>query len=237
MKIVENILNDGIGPMNPSYICVHETANAGASALAHVSYWSNSKFLCMTQYVGDWTDICYHVVPDNRYTYQVGNGNQYVIGIELCHATNQHDFDIVWKLGIDWCAYMLRKHNWGIDRLISHNDARIMWGGTDHTDPAGEDGKSGYFGQFGRTWEEFKNEVAIEIGDDMAIDYELLADRVADKLMRYKLKGDNGYEADIGQRICRMDDKTQTIVNNTKEITKFKGVLESIYEALVSLKK
>ena len=132
---------------------------------------------------------------------------------------------------------MLRKYNWGIDHLISHNDARLMWGGTDHTDPAGADGKSGYFGQFGRTWEEFKNEVAIEIGDDMAIDYELLADRVADKLMRYKLKGDNGYEADIGQRICRMDDKTQTIVNNTKEITKFKGVLESIYEALISLKK
>lgn len=42
----------------------------------------------------------------------------------------------------------------GIDRMISHNDARMRWGGSDHTDPLE------YFMQYGKSWNQFKAEVA-----------------------------------------------------------------------------
>lgn len=45
-------------------------------------------------------------------------------------------------------------------------------------------------------------------------------DMTPDELMRYSLKGDNGYTADIGRRICRLDDKTQTLVDQVKAMNK-----------------
>lgn len=219
MQIVERIISNGHGHLDAGYLVIHETANPGATAANHVSYWSNNPNAPMTHYVADWTDTVYHTVPDDRICWHVGNGNDRTVGIELCHAVKVTDFLRVWETGVLFAAWYLNKRGWGIDRLISHNDARLMWGGTDHTDPAGADGKSGYFGQFGRTWEQFKSEVETELA--MAdIDYQRLADRIVDTFMRYKLTGDNGYTADIGQRICRMDDKTQAIVNSVKNIEK-----------------
>ena len=42
----------------------------------------------------------------------------------------------------------------GVDRLISHNEAALRWGGPDHTDPAG------YFAQYGKSWAQFEADVA-----------------------------------------------------------------------------
>lgn len=153
MKIIEKIVANGHGSLNPSYVAIHETANPGATALEHVSFWSNNPTYAV-HYVGDWTENIYHTVPDNRLCYQVGNGNAKVIGIELCHAKTQADFNKVWKVGVEWATWMLKKKGWGVDRLISHDDARRWWGGTDHTDPIG------YFKKFGKTWDQFKAEVA-----------------------------------------------------------------------------
>ena len=47
----------------------------------------------------------------------------------------------------------LRSRGWGTDRLICHADASEWWGGT-HTDP------TGYFERFGRSWGQFKADVA-----------------------------------------------------------------------------
>lgn len=153
MRIEEKIISNGHGSLpNPQFIVIHETANPGASALNHVNYWRNDPTYAV-HYVMDWSQIAYHCVPDNRLCWQVGGGNDKVIGIELCHATNKADFEKVWAAGIEWAAFMLKKRNWGVDKLISHDDARRMWGGTDHTDPIG------YFKQYGYTWDEFRNEV------------------------------------------------------------------------------
>lgn len=152
MNIIENIVSQGHGSLQPSYFVIHETANPGATALNHVNYWKNTPIYAV-HYVGDWTGNVYHTVPDNRLCWQVGNGNPFVLGIELCHATNAADFKKVWDLGIEFSAYILKKKGWGIDRLISHDEARLKWGGTDHTDPVG------YFKKFGKSWPEFKAEV------------------------------------------------------------------------------
>ena len=152
MRIIEDIVSSGHGSLYPSYIVIHETANPGATARNHRDYWSRDDTYAV-HYVGDWTGDIYHCVPDNRLCWQVGNGNAYVVGIELCHATNQSDFNKVWDLGVEWAAMMLKKRGWGVDRLISHNDCTNWWGGSDHTDPIG------YFEAYGRSWSQFKNEV------------------------------------------------------------------------------
>lgn len=153
MQLKENIISQGHGFLAPSYVVIHETANPGATAKNHVDYWSRDDTYAV-HYVGDWTGDCYHCVPNNRLCWQVGNGNSKVVGIELCHATNQADFEKVWQLGVEWSVFMLRKYGWGVDRLISHNDATMWWGGSDHTDPIG------YFQEYGKSWAQFKEEVA-----------------------------------------------------------------------------
>ena len=54
----------------------------------------------------------------DRLCYQVGNGNRYVEGLEICEATNAQDF----QHGIEIAALVVRErlaaHGWGIDRLI-----------------------------------------------------------------------------------------------------------------------
>lgn len=152
MNLIEDIVSNGHGWLDPSYVVIHETANPGATARNHRDYWAGND-LYAVHYVGDWTGDVYHCVPDNRLCNQVGNGNPYVVGIELCHAESQEDFEAVWKVGVEWAAMMLNRHDWGIDRLISHYDCTIWWGGSDHTDPIG------YFEEYGKSWGEFVDAV------------------------------------------------------------------------------
>lgn len=159
LQLYETIISDGHGPLDASYLCVHETANPGATAYNHINYWSRDDKYAV-HYVCDWTGRVYHCVPDDRKCNQVGYGNPYVIGIEICHAENQEDFDTCWDAAVEWAAYMLDKHCWGIDRLLCHDDCRRIWGGTDHTDPLE------YFAEYGRSWDGFKDAVAAKMNGD-----------------------------------------------------------------------
>ena len=160
MRVINALLGfGGHGYLNPSYVCVHETAGPGAPAINLVNWWRGGGGLPV-HYVGDWTGDCYYCVPEDEVCWQVGNGNPYVVGIELCHATNQADFNAVWELGVEWAAWQLSKRGWGIDRLLSHYDCTLKWGGSDHTDPIG------YFEEFGRSWDEFKQDVKERMEDD-----------------------------------------------------------------------
>ena len=146
--IQERIVNQGHGPLIPSYFCVHSTANPGATAANHASLWSRD-YPNAVHLVSDWTEAL-HCVPYDRLCWQVGNGNRYVEGLEICEATNQADF----QRGIEIAAQAVRErlaaHGWGIDRLICHNEASARWGDSDHTDPIP------YFSRWGYSWERFK---------------------------------------------------------------------------------
>lgn len=151
----EQIVNSGHGSLNPSYLVIHETSNPGASAYNHVLLYGNGSWQYAVQYVMDLDgSTVYHCMEDNRKAWAVGNGNAYCVNIELCHATNRADFDKQWLEAVKWAGDYLNKRGWGIDRMISHNDARMRWGGSDHTDPLG------YFMQYGKSWNQFKAEVA-----------------------------------------------------------------------------
>ena len=152
----EAICNQGHGYNSAQYLTVHETANPGASAYNHVRLYGNGSWQYAVQYVMDLDGgTVYHCMEDNRKAWAVGNGNSRCVNIELCHATNRADFNKQWDEAVKWCGDYLNKRGWGIDRLISHNDARMRWGGTDHTDPLS------YFSSYGKSWNMFKAEVAV----------------------------------------------------------------------------
>lgn len=153
-----DVLNmPGHGQISPSYLVVHSTANPGATAQDHVSYWTRmGNGSTMAHWVMDWTDggTVYQMAASDRLVWHVGNGNRYSVGIELCEATDQGDFDLEFDQAARWCADFLRSRGWGLDRMVSHNEARQMWGGTDHTDP------TAYFARFGQSWATFEARVS-----------------------------------------------------------------------------
>lgn len=157
MKIIENIVNNGHGALNPQYLFIHETANPGATALNHVNYWRNNGAYAV-HYVCDWTGNVYHCVPDNRECWQVGNGNGYGVGIEICHAKNQADFNSAYETAVEFAAYYLKKKGWNTSHLMSHHQATQRWGGSTHTDP------DSYFAQFGKSWSQFVSDVNARMG-------------------------------------------------------------------------
>lgn len=146
----ETIYNNGHGSISPQYLVIHETANPGASAYNHYLLYSRGYSYAVHYVMELDGSTVYHTMADNRKSWSVGNGNSKVVSIELAHATNQADFDKQWGEAVKWAGDYLNSRGWGIDRMISHNDARLMFGGTDHQDPLS------YFASYGKSWNQFK---------------------------------------------------------------------------------
>ena len=70
--IREDIVNQGHGPLSPSYFCVHSTANPGATARNHRDLWARD-YIYAVHLVSDWAEAI-HTVPYDRLCYQVATG-------------------------------------------------------------------------------------------------------------------------------------------------------------------
>lgn len=151
---VESVVAPGHGYLKPYFLVIHETANPGATAVAHVNLWRRSPAYAVHYVMELDGSVVYHTMATDRKAWHVGGGNGLTYGIELAHATSKAQFDAQWAEAVKWAGDQLRSRGWGIERLLSHNDARLRWGGTDHTDP------TGYFREYGRSWDEFKRDVA-----------------------------------------------------------------------------
>ena len=164
----DNIIANGHGSFQPQYLVVHSTANEGATAWNHVQYWQRmGNNTPMAHWVTDWTDggTVYQTMNGNTVAWHVGNGNRYSVGIEICEATNQHDFNVGFDTAAQWCAVYLDQHDWGINRMVSHNEARSKWGGTTHVDPIP------YFSKWGKSWGDFENLVQYYLDNPSARTY------------------------------------------------------------------
>lgn len=153
----DHIIARGHGTITPQYLVIHSTANPSATAWDHVQYWQRmGNNSTMAHWVCDWTDdgTVYQVAPGNSLVWHVGNGNGVGVGLEICEGTTQAQADKAIDTAAQWAAYYLNEQGWGIDRMVSHNEARVLWGGTDHTDP------NPYFKRWGYTWQSFENKVA-----------------------------------------------------------------------------
>ena len=84
-KSREAIVSRGHGACSPTFLAVHETGNAGASAANHVAYRRRAaSWVCMTHYVMELNGgVVYKAQSDDTVAWHVGNGNSRCVGIEL----------------------------------------------------------------------------------------------------------------------------------------------------------
>ena len=144
------IISNGHGYLaDPVYLAVHSTANVGATAENHVTYWSRDDMYAV-HVVSDWKEAV-QCVPYDRLCYQVGFGNDTCIGIEICEAANSDDFIKGITIAADAVCEMLAALGRGPDALRSHKWFSEVYGGSDHTDPIP------YFDKWNYSWEEFVN--------------------------------------------------------------------------------
>lgn len=228
MNLIEDIVSYGHGHLSADYLCIHETANPGATAKNHRDLWS-SGYLFAVHYVCDWTGDVYHCVPNDCMCYQVGYGNSRVIGLEICHATSESGFQACWDTAAEWAAYMLDRLGWGIDRLISHDDARRWWGGTDHTDPIG------YFAEHGRTWDEFIGAVQAKMDEE---GFEVISDddirRIAEASANYIWGFERGSMSAIDRLVSMPEDAARATLGYTN--AGMNGA-DDVYQLLTDIRK
>ena len=112
--------------MNPEFIIIHNTAN-DASAMAEISYM-----------IGNNKKVSFHCAIDNyrivqgvlfdRNTWNAtdggnGTGNRKGIALEICYSKSGGErFEEAQKLAAEYTAYLLKKYNWGRDKVKKHED-------------------------------------------------------------------------------------------------------------------
>lgn len=112
--------------MKPEFIIIHNTAN-DASAMAEISYM-----------IGNNKKVSFHCAIDNyrivqgvlfdRNTWNAtdggnGTGNRKGIALEICYSKSGGErFEEAQKLAAEYTAYLLKKYNWGIDKVKKHED-------------------------------------------------------------------------------------------------------------------
>ena len=152
VNIIKKIVAPGHGYFskpNPIYFAIHSTANPGATAANHVSYWSGGGKDYAVHLVSDWKEA-YQCVEFDKICWQVGNGNRTCIGIEICEARNLTDFLKGMEIARSIILQILDRYGWTVDKNVrSHKWFTENYGGSDHTDPIP------YLKRFGWTWEKF----------------------------------------------------------------------------------
>ncbi len=112
--------------MNPEFIIIHNTAN-DASAMAEISYMiGNNKKVSFHCAIDNYRIV--QGVPFDRNTWNAtdggnGTGNRKGIALEICYSKSGGErFEEAQKLAAEYTAYLLKKYNWGIDKVKKHED-------------------------------------------------------------------------------------------------------------------
>ena len=168
----------------PIGIVLHETATPGATAQNEFLYFNGGDRGASAHGFVDWNGYI-QTIPYDEVAWHAGyTANHKYIGIEMCHATNKADFDKVWDNTVEIVVDLINKCGFSIKELTTHNAVSLRWGETDHTDPIG------YFKKFGKTFEDFKNDVIAHMNGGLTMtQYEELKDeieKIREQLSTYK---------------------------------------------------
>ena len=168
----------------PIGIVLHETATPGATAQNEFLYFNGGDRGASAHGFVDWNGYI-QTIPYDEVAWHAGyTANHKYIGIEMCHATNKADFDKVWNNTVEIVVGLINKCGFSINELTTHNEVSLRWRETDHTDPIG------YFKKFGKTFEDFKNDVIAHMNGGLNMtQYEELKDeieKIREQLSTYK---------------------------------------------------
>lgn len=146
-------------PLYPVGAMCHATATPGATDEAEQKYFDGGDRNASAHYFIDWDSIT-RCVPETEQAWHAGaHANQRFVSYELCEPREDdpdryRKFAEVWARGVWLSRRICLSRGWGRDDLWSHAMASRKWPeDTDHTDPVG------FFAQYGRTFEQFVNEV------------------------------------------------------------------------------
>jgi len=125
MEIKVNLLSTGhkFRPgtrITPTTLTIHNTGNPSSTA-ANERAWLdnptnvNSPNFASWHYVVDGTEVIL-AIPENELAFHAKNGNRTSIGIEICEIPGSYEN------GVKLVAFLLKKYNWGVDRLRTHRD-------------------------------------------------------------------------------------------------------------------
>lgn len=112
--------------MTPSRIVVHNTAN-DASARNEMSYMISNNQEVSFHYAVDDKEVV-QGIPENRNAWHCGDGangkgNREGIAIEICYSKSGGDrFTKAEQNAVDLIVDILKRYNWGIDKITKHQD-------------------------------------------------------------------------------------------------------------------
>ena len=111
--------------MTPTRIVVHNTAN-DATARNEIAYMTNNNYETSFHYAVDDKEIVQGLPLDRNGWHSSdgnGKGNREGIAIEICCSKSGGDrFIKAEENAVDLIVYLLKKYNWGIDRVTKHQD-------------------------------------------------------------------------------------------------------------------
>lgn len=112
--------------MTPTRIVVHNTAN-DASARNEIAYMIGNDQEVSFHYAVDDKEVV-QGIPENRNAWHCGDGasgkgNREGVAIEICYSKSGGDrFIQAEKNAVDLIVSLLKKYNWGIDKVTKHQD-------------------------------------------------------------------------------------------------------------------
>ena len=132
MNIIKNIIpNEKYNikcpySMKPSRIVVHNTAN-DASARNEIAYMISNNQEVSFHYAVDDKEVV-QGIPENRNAWHSGDGangvgNRQGIAIEICYSkSGGNKFIQAEKNAVDLIVSILKRYNWGVDKVTKHQD-------------------------------------------------------------------------------------------------------------------
>lgn len=112
--------------MTPTRIVVHNTAN-DASARNEIAYMIGNNQEVSFHYAVDDKEVV-QGIPEDRNAWhsgdgEYGKGNREGVAIEICYSKSGGDrFIQAEKNAVDLIVSILKKNNWGVDKVTKHQD-------------------------------------------------------------------------------------------------------------------
>jgi N-acetylmuramoyl-L-alanine amidase len=113
--------------IEPKGLIVHTTANRrkGATALMHDEYYDNNSDRVSVHWTVD-NENAVKSVNEDMAAWHAGNRdyNLSYIGMEICenNVVNNTLDDATYENAVELAADILKRHGWGIDKMIQHRD-------------------------------------------------------------------------------------------------------------------
>jgi N-acetyl-anhydromuramyl-L-alanine amidase AmpD len=141
-------------PLQAKGVVIHSTATPEATDENEIAYFNSGHRGASTHYFVDFDSIS-RAIKETEVAWHAGpTANRQFIGIELCEFSDQKKFEEVWKRAVWLTADICKRYGFGVDKVFSHREISAMYKETNHTDP------DGYFTAHGKTWAQFKADVA-----------------------------------------------------------------------------